>query len=315
MNLFASVCIIAFVALAGCSNIGGNQGSLPSRPGGSTLNARPMKGATYKLLYAFKGYSDGIYPTAGLIADGKAVYGMTFAGGKYKCSCGTAFRFGTSESILHSFQGGKDGYKPQAGLIAANGILDGTTMEGGSSSCGGYGMRRSIRTYGIGSQYKETILHVFNSGSDGAYPRASLVEKNGILYGTTGQGGNLWYGIVFKLTPSGTGYKENILQAGGDYQDSGHAFQMPLGGPVAPYLATDAFRNVRDNLSLDATLHDLRHTAATWMLNGGIDVRSVAQVLGHTQASTTLAIYSHVLPGAEERAVAAIDERLRRLSG
>jgi integrase len=104
------------------------------------------------------------------------------------------------------------------------------------------------------------------------------------------------------------------LAAGGGYVDSGHVFQMPLGGPISPYLATDAFRNVRARLGLKATLHDLRHTAATWMLNGGIDVRSVAQVLGHTQASTTLAIYSHVLPGAAERAVAAIDERLRRLS-
>ena len=103
---------------------------------------------------------------------------------------------------------------------------------------------------------------------------------------------------------------EDRLKAGGAFQDSGHVFQRPLGGSLSPYLATDAFRYIRDRLKLKATLHDLRHTAATWMLSSGIDIRSVAQVLGHTQASTTLSVYSHVLQGAEEKAVAAIDARL-----
>jgi integrase len=103
---------------------------------------------------------------------------------------------------------------------------------------------------------------------------------------------------------------EDKLRAGGAFTDSSHIFQGPLGGPLAPYLATDAFRYIRDRLKIRATLHDLRHTAATWMLNSGIDVRSVAQVLGHTQASTTLSVYSHVMPGAEAKAIAAIDARL-----
>jgi integrase len=99
------------------------------------------------------------------------------------------------------------------------------------------------------------------------------------------------------------------LQLGAAFHDSDHIFQAPIGGPLAPYKATDAFRTIRNRLKMKATLHDLRHTAATWMLSSGIDIRSVAQVLGHTQASTTLSVYSHVLPGAEKKAVAAIDAR------
>ena len=99
------------------------------------------------------------------------------------------------------------------------------------------------------------------------------------------------------------------LRLGAAFEDSGHIFKSPIGGPLERYKATDAFRTIRDRLKVKATLHDLRHTAPTWMLSSGIDIRSVAQVLGHTQASNTLSVYSHVLPGAEEKAVAAIDAR------
>ena len=89
-------------------------------------------------------------------------------------------------------------------------------------------------------------------------------------------------------------------------QKDGQVFQAPVGGPLVPYLATEAFRYLRNRLKIDASLHDLRHTAAAWMLAGGIDVMTVAQVLGHSAASTTLNVYGHVVAGAEAKAVAAI---------
>lgn len=41
------------------------------------------------------------------------------------------------------------------------------------------------------------------------------------------------------------------------------------------------------------TQHDLRHTAASIMIAGNMDPRSVAGILGHSNASTTLNIYSY----------------------
>jgi integrase len=99
-------------------------------------------------------------------------------------------------------------------------------------------------------------------------------------------------------------------EAGGNYADTGHVFQAPLGGPVAPFLATEAFRSMRARSKVKATLHDLRHTAATWMLAAGVDVASVARVLGHATPTTTLSIYAHAMPAAESRAIASIDDRL-----
>jgi integrase len=42
--------------------------------------------------------------------------------------------------------------------------------------------------------------------------------------------------------------------------------------------------------------HDLRHTAATLMLSGGIHPKVVAEMLGHATVAVTLDIYSHVTP-------------------
>ena len=53
-------------------------------------------------------------------------------------------------------------------------------------------------------------------------------------------------------------------------------------------------------------LHDLRHTHATHLLQNGIHPKVVQERLGHATISTTLDIYSHVLPGMQESAAALV---------
>ncbi|MFY9710324.1 MAG: tyrosine-type recombinase/integrase [Candidatus Cybelea sp.] len=107
--------------------------------------------------------------------------------------------------------------------------------------------------------------------------------------------------------------RKSVATGGAAYADSGHVFQHGLGGPVAPDFATKAFARIRKRAKLKAsTLHDLRHTAASWMLADGVDVTTVAHILGHSSPSTTLRIYAHFLPASGARAVATIDERLAR---
>ena len=41
----------------------------------------------------------------------------------------------------------------------------------------------------------------------------------------------------------------------------------------------------------DLSPHDLRHSCATLLLGSGADVKSVQEILGHTNARTTLDFY------------------------
>jgi integrase len=57
-------------------------------------------------------------------------------------------------------------------------------------------------------------------------------------------------------------------------------------------------------------LHDLRHWSATTAIGGGHDVRTVANRLGHANASMTLGVYAHALPSADEALALAMGEIL-----
>ena len=56
--------------------------------------------------------------------------------------------------------------------------------------------------------------------------------------------------------------------------------------------------------------HDLRHTAASLMLNYGIPVIIVSRRLGHARPSITLDIYGHLIPGKQEEAAELMDNLL-----
>lgn len=59
-------------------------------------------------------------------------------------------------------------------------------------------------------------------------------------------------------------------------------------------------------------LHDLRHTAATLMLQEGVHPKVVQEMLGHSSISVTLDIYSHVAPTLHREAADRMDALLRR---
>lgn len=141
-------------------------------------------------------------PWASLVYVGGLLYGTTAGGGA--SGGGTAFSVTTSGEtrVLHSFcTAGADGCGPVAGLIDVSGSLYGTTPRGGRYGVahnGNDGTFFSITTTG-----KARTLHSFGKGYDGYSPKASLINVNGILYGTTAYGGAHGYGTVFSITTSG----------------------------------------------------------------------------------------------------------------
>ncbi|HHY33350.1 MAG TPA: site-specific integrase [Firmicutes bacterium] len=57
-------------------------------------------------------------------------------------------------------------------------------------------------------------------------------------------------------------------------------------------------------------IHDLRHTAASLLLLANENPRVVQELLGHSDISTTLGIYSHILPSMKQRVAATMDRIL-----
>jgi len=57
--------------------------------------------------------------------------------------------------------------------------------------------------------------------------------------------------------------------------------------------------------------HNLRHTCATLLLRQGVNLEFVQEVLGHSDVSLTLNVYSHVLPDMGDQAAVAMDAALR----
>ena len=57
----------------------------------------------------------------------------------------------------------------------------------------------------------------------------------------------------------------------------------------------------------DVTPHDLRHTAAVWMVEDGVSIDEVAQFLGHSSPRVTFAVYARFSPTYLRRAAKALE--------
>ncbi|MCL2840291.1 MAG: site-specific integrase [Defluviitaleaceae bacterium] len=61
------------------------------------------------------------------------------------------------------------------------------------------------------------------------------------------------------------------------------------------------------NLSDSITVHTLRHTFATRLLEKGVNPKVVSDLLGHASVQITLDVYSHVMPNIKSDAVNLLD--------
>lgn len=160
----------------------------------------------YTNLYAFTGGADGANPMGSLVQGTNGyLFGTTAAGGAN--GSGVIFRLSATGvfSNIHSFAG-SDGAEPLTGLAwfttVSNSVLLGTTYAGGASNLG--------TLFQISPTGVFTTLHSFagSAAGEGANPYGNLtVGKDGMVFGTTFNGGASNAGIVFAysmLTGIGT---------------------------------------------------------------------------------------------------------------
>lgn len=89
-------------------------------------------------------------------------------------------------------------------------------------------------------------------------------------------------------------------------------FAREDGSAYPPRAFSDHLRALKGLLGLESHvhLHTLRHSHATYLLDSGENLRTVAERLGHTSPTTTLRIYGHVLPGRDSAAAIAFSDRI-----
>lgn len=121
-------------------------------------------------------------------------------------------------TLLHTYVGRDDGCPTGNLLLDAAGNVYGVTQNGGA---GGGSVFELMHT---SSGWTETILYSFTGGDDGAAPYSGLIFDNaGNLYGTATARGEYNHGVVFKLTPSGSGWTESVLYAFQGGNDGGQS--------------------------------------------------------------------------------------------
>ncbi|HEX8817778.1 MAG TPA: choice-of-anchor tandem repeat GloVer-containing protein [Terriglobales bacterium] len=161
-----------------------------------------------RILYQCAGSPGPGSPPSSLAIDASGnLYGTTYLGGQ--SNDGTVYELspgpnGTwTESTLLSFDGTNSGYPDSGVILDAAGNLYGTTAYGGHTSCTlGCGVVFEL-TPGSQGQWTEKILRSFYQE---VVPDTGLIfDAAGNLYGTTHEGGQYNGGMVFELSPDGSG--------------------------------------------------------------------------------------------------------------
>ena len=82
---------------------------------------------------------------------------------------------------------------------------------------------------------------------------------------------------------------------GNYYIENDYVCTMPDGEVISPNYLTRIFHSIVEHSTLPhIRFHDLRHSAASNLLNAGFSVVQVQEWLGHSSAETTLRYYGHV---------------------
>jgi integrase len=108
-----------------------------------------------------------------------------------------------------------------------------------------------------------------------------------------------------------TRQREQRLLAGSSWEDWGLVFTSSKGTPLDGSNVTKRLQKLLAQAGLPRQrFHDLRHGCASLLLAAGVPPRTIMGMLGHSQISLTLNVYSHLSPSLERDAADALDRVL-----
>ncbi|NOU53812.1 tyrosine-type recombinase/integrase [Brevibacillus borstelensis] len=111
-------------------------------------------------------------------------------------------------------------------------------------------------------------------------------------------------------------YDENKKRIGSEFQDLGYVYSKTNGEPYKVNYITDQFREFLKKHQLPKIrLHDCRHSFASVLYDQGVDLKSISEVLGHSNVGTTDKIYTHRFDKTHKKTVSVISSSLKKVKG
>jgi integrase len=101
------------------------------------------------------------------------------------------------------------------------------------------------------------------------------------------------------------------LAAGSKWREQGFVFTTSSGIPLEGTKVTKDFQKALAKSGLPPMrFHDLRHSYASLLDAQGVGARTIMELMGHSQISVTMNLYTHTLPSVLREAADAVDRAL-----
>lgn len=143
-------------------------------------------------------------------------------------------------------------------------------------------------------------------GTDGKYHDQFARLKSSHGYRTIACGSAL----MDSLRAQRDRQEKDRAAAGDDYDDHGLVCQTVTGRPVGLRHLNRAFARAMKRVGVPHIhLHELRHTHGTALFEAGVDLKTIADRMGHSQISTTARLYLHPSITPQEKAAELLDRQ------
>jgi integrase len=100
----------------------------------------------------------------------------------------------------------------------------------------------------------------------------------------------------------------------GKLPDDALVFPALDGGPQSPRAFSGDWADAAERIGMaEITLHALRHTHASQLIDAGVELVTISKRLGHASPNITLQIYAHLFRKRDDKAAEAINAALASL--
>ena len=171
-------------------------------------------------------------------------------------------------------------------------LFKGNVVELPVLLCSVYGLRRSevlgLKWHNVDFESKSiTIAETLQQGTHGDYTDTPKTDSSYRTLPMTNE-------VYNSLKTAKNLQNERQKLMGNYYVQSDYVCTWQDGNVISPNYLTRTFKSVISKCNLpQIRLHDLRHSAASNLLDMGFSVVQVADWLGHSSSATTLNFYAH----------------------